>query len=125
MRFSLHLLAVVILSTIVMMVGAADKPSCLGYSKGAYTGNVTSQAECRTACEVAEGMQAPDFKTSTCTNNGTNNNNYICDCKTCDSTNSNCERRGLCVDTNCDVSGGKAGSVMMIGLIVVLVASFM
>ena len=40
-----------------------DAQSCIGFSKGSYSGDVTSQDECRTACETAEGFCCPDFKT--------------------------------------------------------------
>ena len=106
----------VIIST--TLVGAQDKPSCLDYSKGAYAGNVTSQQECRTACETAEGLPEPDFKTSTCSGD-VNGTNYKCDCKRCDSSNANCERRQLCVDQICSSGASKA---VMVGLMAMVVS---
>ncbi|CAJ1947825.1 unnamed protein product [Cylindrotheca closterium] len=106
------------------LVGAQDKPSCLDYSKGAYAGNVTSQQECRTACETAEGLPEPDFKTSTCDDGSdVNGTNYKCDCKRCDSSNANCERRQLCIDEIC--SSGTSKGVMMVGLMAMVVAYMM
>lgn len=95
---------------------AQDTPSCLEYSKGEYSGNVTSAEDCRTACETAEGLPEPDFKTSTCTTDGDDAVNYKCDCKKCDSSNANCERRSLCEDTPC--SGGAGTGSGRIGLVV-------
>merc|ERR1711907_300607 len=34
---------------------AAKGDACAGFSKGAFTGGVASKAQCRTACEKAEG----------------------------------------------------------------------
>lgn len=118
--FLLLLSLFVILST--TSVTADDKPSCLGYSKGSYTGNVTSESECRTACEKAEGLPTPDFKTSTCEGD-VKGTNYKCNCKKCDSNNANCQNRGLCIDTICSGAGTYKYSAM-IGL-TVMVAGFL
>ncbi|KAL3928452.1 MAG: hypothetical protein SGBAC_012645 [Bacillariaceae sp.] len=88
---------------------------------GAYTGDVTSEAECRTACETAEGLPTPDFKSSSCSGD-VNGTDYQCDCKKCDSSNANCQRRGLCLDQICSGGAVKGG---MVGLAVMVVAFFM
>ena len=53
-----------------------DAQSCIGFSKGSYSGDVTSQDECRTACETAEGFCCPDFKTLS----NSNKTYYKCSC---------------------------------------------
>ena len=41
---------------------ASELPSCKGFSKGDFSGDVTDKDICRTACEKAEGFCCPDFK---------------------------------------------------------------
>ena len=98
----------------------AEKASCLELSKGDYAGNITTKEECRTACEVAEGFPEPDFKTSEC-DEGTN---YECQCKKCDSSNSNCQYRDLCEDEVCS-SAGSGGTVIGVATTISVLTSLL
>lgn len=123
MRFSFYSQITFLLASVFLLTlaSAQDKPSCLGYSKGNYAGNVTSEAECRTACETAEGLPTPDFKTSTC-EEGTS---YSCECKQCGNNFAECtEYRGLCEDKVCSGGSGTITMSAMVGLVVMAVAYF-
>jgi hypothetical protein len=103
--------------------------SCIGYSKGDYSGDVTSNDECRSACQTAEGMCCPDFKSITKTaTDGTMTSYYYCQCTNQESGSS--ERRDLCKDagfggnTTPPTSGGGVttdGRVMVGGVMTVAV----
>mmetsp|Transcript_155 Transcript_155/g.186 ORF Transcript_155/g.186 Transcript_155/m.186 type:complete len:132 (-) Transcript_155:99-494(-) len=113
MRFIPFLcLTLVCLTSIPTTCLAVEKPSCINYSKGSYQGNVTSEPECRTACEKAEGLPKPDFKTSVCEDgNMTVVASFKCNCKNEKTAYRDSINRGLCEDDVCTSSSDSSGSV--------------
>ena len=95
---------------------AAD--DCIGFSKGAFSGDVTTSDICRTACETAEGLCCPDFKSST----STNGTFYKCACSSSDTSTSStslCEDAGYvapCFPSDATVTLA-TGEVMRIDLL--------
>jgi len=98
------LLLTLILTTTSASLAESQQP-CIGYSKGEFTGNVTTAEICRTACQTAEGLCCPDFKSST---DGTTTF-YKCQCKYQDSESSGI--RNLCEDAEFRPSGSVGGSL--------------
>lgn len=116
--FRLFLLTVLLLASSTVVVVAQQ--SCIGYSKGDYSGDVNSNDKCRSACQTAEGMCCPDFKSITKTaTDGTMTAYYYCQCTSEESGSG--ERRDLCKDagfgntTPPTSSGGVTTGRVMVG----------
>lgn len=102
-----------LVSVLVVQGVQGQTPSCLGYSKGAFSGDVITKDVCETACETAEGLPIPDFKIAECSvttdlNETVTAIDYDCSCVRKDTSGSTeLERRSLCKDPVC-ASGGAA-----------------
>lgn len=91
--------------------------SCIGYSKGDFTGDVTSKDICETACEVAEGLPKPDFKMQECTTDNSTVTLYECACRRENNNGVTTQSRGLCDDGVCEgeVTGGASPKMRTVG----------
>lgn len=73
-----------------LISSAAGTPACIGYTKNSYSGDVTSDDSCRSACE-ADGVPIPQWK-------GTSGSGK-CDCK---ATSTSSSSQTLCKDASYD-----------------------
>ena len=111
--FTTTVLLLFLLFSIVVVVLGQEQQPCIGYSKGAFSGNVTAAEICRAACQTAEGLCCPDFKQSS----GTNITFYECQCKNQESGSSS--NRNLCRDegfgSSTSSGGGGGGASLLWG----------
>lgn len=113
---TIRFLLIFVLCTLFAAEFAVAAPDCSDFSKGDYSGGVSSKDECRTACEKAEGFCCGDFKSAeydetetTGSGNETATVTVTMTAARCECTNSNDgsgERRLLCEDS--EYVGGAA-----------------
>ena len=66
----------ILLLVFLLQCAEGQAPSCQGYSKGDFSGNVINPEMCEMACEIAEGLPTPHFKVDECTAT-TNSNDAV------------------------------------------------
>lgn len=115
----------VLLCSVLWLNPTTAADACIGYSKGAFTGDVTTQDICETACETAEGLPRPDFKIAECTTNNITETLYKCSCRRVDNNGNAVENRDLCEDGPCagESSGAKSLSSRTSAAVLVAIIS--
>eukprot|EP00540_Astrosyne_radiata_P002242 CAMPEP_0116845422 /NCGR_PEP_ID=MMETSP0418-20121206/13258_1 /TAXON_ID=1158023 /ORGANISM="Astrosyne radiata, Strain 13vi08-1A" /LENGTH=115 /DNA_ID=CAMNT_0004476531 /DNA_START=78 /DNA_END=425 /DNA_ORIENTATION=+ len=91
---------------VLLLIAMASADPCIGYSKGSFSGNVTTEDICKDACQQAEGLCCGDFKSSA----SGNETAYQCQCFAQGSSS----RRDLCKDD--DFSGAAVMAFAMFGM---------
>ena len=124
----------ILLLVFLLQCAEGQAPSCQGYSKGDFSGNVINPEMCETACEIAEGLPTPHFKVDECTAT-TNSNDAVtifvheCTCLRSDTNGNLLERQLLCDDGTCTgeaSSGARLASTVqqLVAAVAVVAISF-